>query len=55
MQTDGATLEGLEEYVQELYGSLDAEVDLHGGRTQWAHALRLAILATEKEIEVLKS
>jgi hypothetical protein len=45
--------EELQHYLSGLKSSLDAEVDLHGGRTEMAKNLRLAITATEKELENL--
>jgi hypothetical protein len=46
--------EELQHYLSGLKASLDAEVDLHGGRTEMAKNLRLAIIATEKELQEMK-
>lgn len=44
----------LEQYLEELRGSLEVETDLNGSRTGWAQALRLAIIATEAELATMK-
>ena len=41
----------LVEYLQELYATLDAEVDLHGSRTEMAYNIRQLIIEAEKELE----
>jgi len=48
-------IEELEMYLEELRGSLEVEIDLHGSRSEMAKAWRLAIVALEKEIEGLKT
>lgn len=44
-------MEELKQYLEELKGDLDVEIDLHGGRTRLAFDLRQAIIATEIELE----
>jgi DNA-nicking Smr family endonuclease len=44
----------LEQYLEGLHASLEVEVDLHGSRTERARDIRLAIIATEKELQEIK-
>jgi len=52
------TLEGvlqdLESHLVDLTSALDAEIDLHGGRTEMARNLRLNIIETELDINEIK-
>jgi hypothetical protein len=45
----------LEQLLEELEGSLECEVDLHGSRTVMAYNLRQNIIKIRKELEGLKS
>lgn len=45
----------LEQHLAKLNEDLGVEIDLHGGRTEMARNLRLAIIETELELEGLKS
>ena len=47
--------EELERHLSQLNSDLAVEIDLHGGRTEMARNLRLAIIETELELEGLKS
>jgi hypothetical protein len=47
-------LQDLEHHLADLTSALDAEIDLHGGRTEMARNLRLNIIETELELEGLK-
>ena len=42
-----------EQYLRALHADLDVEIDLHGGRTDMARNIRLAIIATELELQEL--
>lgn len=44
----------LSSYLETLEADLDVEIDLHGGRTDMARNIRLAIIATELEIQELE-
>lgn len=43
----------LEQYLRALHADLDVEIDLHGSRTDMARNIRLAIIATELELQEL--
>ena len=43
----------LEQYLRALLADLDVEIDLHGGRTDMARNIRIAIIATELELQEL--
>jgi len=47
-------LQDLESHLADLTGALDAEIDLHGGRTEMARNLRLNIIEAELELGGLK-
>ena len=47
-------LQDLESHLADLTGALDAEIDLHGGRTKMARLLRLGITGTQSEINEIK-